>query len=152
MFGGLYAAFSPSSMLAGSRGGDEQLVPPVTPCKSFHCFQVFLCQRREILIPLSTRHINTSAGKWSIRKLHSVWGPLIFHTVLIKTPLNRWGVTAALDAEWISYSSSTFGYCHNDTWPGEIVCADKRPPSSFCFLYLPLNQRDKCITLSIEHT
>lgn len=40
-------------------------------------------------------------------------------------------------AKWISSSLSAIAHCHNDAWPEEIVCADKRPPSSvFYSLYL----------------
>lgn len=40
-------------------------------------------------------------------------------------------------AKWISSSMSTIAHCHNDSWPKEIVCADKRPSASvFYSLYL----------------
>lgn len=40
-------------------------------------------------------------------------------------------------AKWIFSTLSTIAHCHNDRWPDEMVCADKRPPSWVLYsLYL----------------
>lgn len=63
---------------------------------------------------------------------------LMSHIVPITNSCSRLSdyLRLSVYAEWISPFLSTVAYCHNDTWPDEIVCSDKRPPSSLFYSFI----------------